>query len=363
MPPRRRRGPRVENNVGEQTEGSVGNPPPPPPPPLPQPNEREYIKAFRKENPPKFDGLGEPPKAEAWVRDIERIFEFMGCTDRERLACVTYQLTGPADFWWETKKRTMDPARREALTWEDFKEEVYNKYVPESYRRAKVVEFHTLKQGSMTVTEYDRALCEMTRYAPELVDTDEKMAAKFRSGLRTEIRVAVASRRGIPYSEVLGCALDVEEALPKNERTTNPTPSAPQANFREKRKWEGNRVSFDNKRRFSTFRQPQNHGRQIVPQQRGNPQRTPYCNRCSKHHVGECRVGGIRCYACGGNGHMSRECPNNNKSGVKNGQGQRPPQQPQPIRQVAPQQARAYALKGNQGKEPQAIKDKENLAG
>ncbi|XP_042035166.1 uncharacterized protein LOC121781498 [Salvia splendens] len=201
MPPRRRRGPRVENNVGEQTEGSVGNPPPPPPPPLPQPNEREYIKAFRKENPPKFDGLGEPPKAEAWVRDIERIFEFMGCTDRERLACVTYQLTRPADFWWETKKRTMDPARREALTWEDFKEEVYNKYVPESYRRAKVVEFHTLKQGSMTVTEYDRALCEMTRYAPELVDTDEKMAAKFRSGLRTEIRVAVASRRGIPYSE------------------------------------------------------------------------------------------------------------------------------------------------------------------
>ncbi|XP_042009132.1 uncharacterized protein LOC121757693 [Salvia splendens] len=240
MPPRRRRGPRVENNVGEQTEGSVGNPPPPSPPPLPQPNEREYIKAFRKENPPKFDGLGEPPKAEAWVRDIERIFEFMGCTDKERLACVTYQLTGPADFWWETKKRTMDPARREALTWEEFKEEVYNKYVPESYRRAKVVEFHTLKQGSMTVTEYDRALCEITRYAPELVDTNEKMAAKFRSGLRTEIRVAVASRRGIPYSEVLGCALDVEEALPKNGRTTNPTPSAPPANFRDKRKWEGN---------------------------------------------------------------------------------------------------------------------------
>ncbi|XP_042029951.1 uncharacterized protein LOC121776860 [Salvia splendens] len=149
-----------------------------------QPNEREYIKAFRKENPPKFDGLGEPPKAEAWVRDLERIFDFMECTDRERLACVTYQLTGPADFWWETKKRTMDPARREVLTWEEFKEEVYNKYVPMSYRRAKVVEFHTLKQGNMTVTEYDRALCEKTRYAPELVDTDEKMSAKFRSSLR-----------------------------------------------------------------------------------------------------------------------------------------------------------------------------------
>ncbi|XP_042065447.1 uncharacterized protein LOC121808957 [Salvia splendens] len=227
MPPRRRRGPRVE----EQTEGSVGNPPPPPPPPLPQPNKREYIKVFRKENPPKFDGLGEPPKAEAWVRELERIFDFMGCTDKERLACVTYQLTGPADFWWETKRRTMDPARREALTWEEFKEEVYDKYVPMSYRRAKIVEFHTLKQGSMMVTEYDRTLCEMTRYVPELVDTDKNMAAKFCFGLRPEIRAAVASRRGIPYSEVLGCALYVEEALPKNERAINPTPPALPSNY------------------------------------------------------------------------------------------------------------------------------------
>ncbi|XP_042065458.1 serine/arginine-rich splicing factor RS2Z32-like [Salvia splendens] len=178
------------------------------------------------------------------------------------------------------------------------------------------------------------------------------MAAKFRSGLKLEIRVAVASRRGIPYSEVLGCALDVEEALPKNERITNPAPSELPSNFRDKRKWKGNRAPFENKRRFPTFRQPQNHGCQIVPQQRGNPQRTPYCSRCSKHHVGECRVGGIRCYVCGGNGHMSRECLNNNKGGVKNGQGQRPPQQPQPIRQVAPQQARAYALRGYQGRNP-----------
>ncbi|XP_042032324.1 uncharacterized protein LOC121779039 [Salvia splendens] len=228
MPPRRRRGrgrgPRVGRNGEERSEKSVGNQPPPPPPPPPPPQEKGYIKTFLKQNPPQFDGLGEPPKAEAWIRALERILEFMECTDRERLACVTFQLTGPADFWWDTKRRTMNPARREALTWNEFKEEVYNKYIPMSYRRAMIVEFHTLKQGSMTVTEYDRALCEMTRYAPELVDTDEKMAEKFRSGLRHEIRVAVASRRGVTYSEILSCALDVEEALPKDETVANPTP-------------------------------------------------------------------------------------------------------------------------------------------
>ncbi|XP_042038423.1 uncharacterized protein LOC121784332 [Salvia splendens] len=177
-----------------------------------------------RQKPPQFDGLGEPSKAETWIRTIERIFDFMECTDKERLACVTFQLTGPTDFWWDTKLRTMNPERREALTWEIFKEEVYNKYVPMSYRRAKVVEFHTLKQGNMTVTEYDRALCEITRYAPELVDTDEKMAEKFRAGLKHEIRVAVASRRGLSYSEILACALDVEEALPKEMTVANTTP-------------------------------------------------------------------------------------------------------------------------------------------
>ncbi|XP_042008972.1 uncharacterized protein LOC121757482 [Salvia splendens] len=318
MPPRRRRGPQVENDMEEQSEGSVGNQPPPPPPPPPQPQEREYIKAFRKENPPKFDRLGEPPKAEAWIRDLERIFDFMGCTDRERLACVTYQLTGPADFWWETKRRTMNPARHEALTWEEFKEEVYDKYIPMSYRRAKIVEFHTQKQGNMTVTEYDRALCEMTRYAPELVETNEKMAAKFRSGLRHEIRVAVASRRGISYSEILSCALDVEEALPKDETTVNPTPPTPQPNYRDKRKWKDNRAPYDNKRHHSTYRQTQDYDRQAMPQPRGNQQKAPHCNRCSKYHFGECRAGGIRCFTCGGNGHMSRECPNNNKGGMWN---------------------------------------------
>ncbi|XP_042031162.1 wall-associated receptor kinase-like 20 [Salvia splendens] len=88
----------------------------------------------------------------------------------------------------------MSQEQLESLTWEDFKEELYDKYIPRSYRKAKEAEFYNLKQGRMTVTEYDRALCDMSRYAPEQVNTDEKMSEKFCASLRHEIRMALACR-------------------------------------------------------------------------------------------------------------------------------------------------------------------------
>ncbi|KAL1549165.1 hypothetical protein AAHA92_17299 [Salvia divinorum] len=248
MPPRRRAAVHSENEASNATENSVGpERQPPPPPQLP---DRNIEKEFREEHPPVFDGMGDPAKAEAWIRAMERIFKFLRCTDQEHLSCVTYQVTGSAEFWWKTKQRTMTREQLDAMTWENFKEEVYDKYILRSYRKAKEVEFYNLKQGRMTVTEYDRALCDTSRYASEQVNTDEKMAEKFCAGLRHEIRMALASLGRLSYAESLSRALDVEEAMPR-ERTatpTTPTPPTSQQNFPEKRKWNGNREVYDNKR-------------------------------------------------------------------------------------------------------------------
>ncbi|XP_042009119.1 uncharacterized protein LOC121808995 [Salvia splendens] len=162
-------------------EESVTQPIPPPPPP-PPPVDRETVKLFLEQKPPVFDGMGEPAQAESWIRALERIFAILGCNDRERM-------------------KTMPRDQAAGMTWEGFKTEIYNKYVPKSYRKAKASEFYNLTQGRMTVTEYDRALNNMTRYAPDQVDTDEKLAEKFREGLRHEIRMSLASRGRLPYAE------------------------------------------------------------------------------------------------------------------------------------------------------------------
>ncbi|XP_042020006.1 uncharacterized protein LOC121767712 [Salvia splendens] len=165
-----------------------------------------------KQNPPIFDGIGEPAKAETWICALERIITVLMCNAEERMTCVTY---GSADIWWDTKMKTTPRDQVGRMTWENFKEKIYIKYVPTSYRKAKAAEFYYLTQGRMSVTEYDRTLCDMTRYAPEQVDTDEKLADKFREGLRHEIKMALASHGRLTYAEELALALDVEATMPK----------------------------------------------------------------------------------------------------------------------------------------------------
>ncbi|XP_042012315.1 uncharacterized protein LOC121760756 [Salvia splendens] len=357
-------------------------PPSPPPPPL-QPQDRRVEEMFLRQNPPTFNGLGDPMVAETWIRALERIFNFLRCTDQERLSCVTFQLTGPADFWWEARKKTMGPMHVEEMTWEEFKTEIYEKYIPKSYRKKKEVEFYHLKQGRMSVTDYDRMLCEMARYAPDQVDTDAKMAEKFCTGLRHEIRMTLASHGGLSYTEALGRALDIEAAMPgektvridkdnprkglqtpaKTAPAVNPTQSQPS---RDKRKWEGPRAQPDLKRGGYRPSMPQYGGYQVNPGSfQGNVVGPSPCPRCNRLHSGICKAGADTCFNCGRAGHFAKNCPSKNSgTGVRHNPSAQRPQlramnvqagsnsQQIPMNQQErpklPTQARAYAIRQKQ---------------
>ncbi|XP_057775066.1 uncharacterized protein LOC130994046 [Salvia miltiorrhiza] len=148
--------------------------------------------------------------AEKWVRAVERIFSYIHCEDEDKVTCAAYQLVDEADFWWESVRRTITEKQWEIFTWEYFKNELYEKYIPGCYRQKKQNEFWNLKQGAGTVTEYGRAFNQLSRFAPLLVDTDEKRAKKFRNGLRHEISISLASQGGLTYAQTLSRALTIE---------------------------------------------------------------------------------------------------------------------------------------------------------
>ncbi|XP_057768171.1 uncharacterized protein LOC130988364 [Salvia miltiorrhiza] len=279
--------------------------------------ERRIEELFLRQNPPTFNGTGDPAEAETWVRAIERIFNFLRCTDQERLTCMSFQLTGSADFWWEARMKTMTAEQLENLTWEQFKAGIYDKYIPKSYRKKKEAEFYNLKQGKMSVTQYDRMFCDMSRYAPEQVDTDEKMAEKFCAGLRHEIRMALASHGGLSYTESLSRALDIEAAMPGERLAIIPAPAPPHdqnhnQNFKGKRRWDNSNPNQGEKRPWQgRVFQSQGYGSQGAPKQMGNnQQRAPHCPKCNKSHMGICKAGSDSCYICNQKGHYANRCPN-----------------------------------------------------
>jgi hypothetical protein len=58
--------------------------------------------------------------------------------------------------------------------WNEFKDCFHNHYVPRGTMKLKKKEFANLKQGSMTVNEYLNSFIQLSRYAPNDINTDEK---------------------------------------------------------------------------------------------------------------------------------------------------------------------------------------------
>ena len=68
------------------------------PHPPPDTIERSY-ETLRKLGATSFRGTLDPAEAEAWLESIERIFNLMQCTPRERFDYTVFLLQGDAYSW------------------------------------------------------------------------------------------------------------------------------------------------------------------------------------------------------------------------------------------------------------------------
>jgi hypothetical protein len=61
-----------------------------------------------------------------------------------------------------------------SINWNEFKMVFRSYHVPEGIIKLRKKEFEDLKQGSMNVSEYITRFTQLSRYAPNNVDTDDK---------------------------------------------------------------------------------------------------------------------------------------------------------------------------------------------
>ncbi|XP_028084154.1 uncharacterized protein LOC114285304 [Camellia sinensis] len=188
----------------EQRKQQQRQPFPPPPPPLVQMeliNNDDIIaltQKYKKMKSPEFLRGIESLKAEAWVLETEKIFEVFPCIDVHKVLLATFTLKEEARRWWMLIR---DENRD--LTWDRFKEIFYEKYFLQCIRDRKVSEFQQLKQGTMSVFEYEAKFIELARYAPHMVDTDYKKARKFKGRLDVEVLDRVNVLKLVKYVDVL----------------------------------------------------------------------------------------------------------------------------------------------------------------
>ena len=101
-------------------------------------------------------------------------------------------LKGEAHFWWKGAKKMIAPLV-EYISWCQFKEAYLRKYYPVTARMKLQAAFHELKQGDLSVEDYDLEFNILPRFSHIYVSTEELKVERFIVGRRENIRGYVAS--------------------------------------------------------------------------------------------------------------------------------------------------------------------------
>jgi hypothetical protein len=125
-------------------------------------------------------------------------------------------LFGIVADWWETYRSSHQNIG--AITWNEFKARFKTHYVPRGTLKLKKKEFSDLQQGSLTVNEYLNKFTQLSRYAPDNVNTDEKKQDAFMNGLNDEIQFQLLNTHYEDFQRMVDKAIIVENKLKEMER-------------------------------------------------------------------------------------------------------------------------------------------------
>ncbi|KAL3714378.1 hypothetical protein ACJRO7_006325 [Eucalyptus globulus] len=256
----------------------------------------QLVEQFLKLNPPQFTGIGDPEVATSWIKKLEKAFALLVCNETEKVLLATYQLDGVADTWWKTTRETIFP-EGVVPEWNAFREAFNVKYFSETAKEVKMAEFQRLRQGSLTVDQYEAKFAELSQYAPELIANPVNRARRFREGFKPDLRSILVSLNLRTYNDLYERAQMIERD--QNERAT----------------------SFGS--RFNSQRESICHGKrpmlgnrfQIPPNRRGGvskpaPNQNGQCRFCGRRHgSAPCPRRPGACFECGQQGHMAINCP------------------------------------------------------
>src|SRR5262249_36392540 len=185
------------------------------------------MEQFRRMGPPSFKGESSPDVAESWIRETEKIFRAIRCSEEDKVTLATFTLQDRVDVWWTSSLRTVFQNMMD-ITWDEFLAVFRERFFPRHIQDQMVQEFLSLTQGSMTVMEYEARFVELEKFAPYICVDERMRASKFVYGLRGVIRSRIASQdhRTMASAVRAACLPGIEAKRDQEERKVSPQPSS-----------------------------------------------------------------------------------------------------------------------------------------
>jgi hypothetical protein len=204
----------VENN--EENNNDANQPPPPPPtleqvlamqvqmlhtmqhtmvnmqhaqPHVPPSPPRDRLGDLQHTKPPAFSHAVELMDADDWLKYVEKKLQVVQYNNHEKVLLASHELSGPTSDWWYAYMEADEEP--ESINWLEFRADFHAHHVPHAVIKLKKMEFQDLIQGSMSVNEYITKFTQLSLYAPNEVDTDEKKQDWFLNGLNDGLAYAL----------------------------------------------------------------------------------------------------------------------------------------------------------------------------
>jgi hypothetical protein len=261
------------------------------------------------------------------LRSSRKKLDITQCKDREKVLYASGRLEGAASDWWDAFTTTH--ANADAITWQEFHENFHAHHIPSGIMKLKKKEFLSLTQGNMSISAYRDRFTQLSRHAPEEVDTDEKRQERFLEGLIGPLNYQLQSHNFPNFHTLLNKAIGLEskrKELPDHKREFQGQTSrnTRQNNSQGSQFRSGNQIGNNNYQAQPSGQQGQ-RSNQYQNQQRNNTQtgqrssgqqqnrQGSAMNTPTKNNNTTTPVQPNGCFKCGELGRYANNCPRRNQ--------------------------------------------------